>query len=127
MSMSDTAEYWEDVKRNYPYTGTQFTHIPNSPCGHINVYSGNTNTSEYLNDINCYACLKLIKQNGNIYGLKEGISKRQQSIIDKEKHRFRFGKCSCGSPLVKRVNKQTGNQFLGCLNYPKCKETQVLK
>lgn len=26
MAMSDTAEYWEDVKRNYPYTGTQFTH-----------------------------------------------------------------------------------------------------
>ena len=49
--------------------------------------------------------LELIKQNGNIYELKDGTSKREQSKIDKEKHRFRFGKCECGSPMTIRVNK----------------------
>jgi hypothetical protein len=126
MTMSDTAEYWWDVKSRQVYTGRNFTHIPNSTCGHIKVATGNTTTSEYLNDINCFACLKLIKENGNIYELKEGISKREQSEIDREKHRFRFGKCECGSPMTKRVNQKSKQEFLGCCNYPKCKKTKVI-
>lgn len=124
MCLSDTAEYWWDVKNRTPYQGRQFIHIPNSTCGHIRIETSNTVTSEYLNDINCFACLELIKQNGNIYGLKEGISKRQQSKIDKEKHRFRYGKCECGSPMTIRKNSKTGEEFLGCVNYPKCKKTK---
>lgn len=124
MSMTDTAEYWWDVKSRKPYNGKTFYHIPNSPCGHINKQSGNTLTSAFLNDINCYACLKLIKDNGNIYNLKEGISPIQQSEADKEKRRYRFGKCDCGSPMCERKNKKTGEVFLGCTNYPKCKLTK---
>jgi len=30
---------------------------------------------------------------------------------------------SCGSPMVYRKSK-TGNPFLGCLNFPKCRETK---
>ena len=123
MALSDTAEYWWNEPR-MPYMGKQFVHIPNSTCGHINPNTGNTDISEYLNDVNCYACLKLLEQNGNIYGLKEGISKREQSRIDKEKHRFRYGKCECGSPMTIRKNSKTGEQFLGCVNYPKCKKTK---
>ena len=128
MCMSDTAEDWfyYDYPR-MPYMGRQFTHIPNSECGHIHKATGNTRTSEYLNDINCFACLELIKQNGNIYNLKEGISRIQQSEIDKEKHRFRFGKCECGSPLCERLNTKTKVKFLGCSNYPKCKKTYTKK
>lgn len=128
MCMSDEAEFW--FSYNYPregYMGRHFIHIKDSECGHFNKNTGNVDSSEYLNDINCFACLKLIEQNGNIYGLKEGISKREQSKIDKEKHRFRFGKCECGSPLCERVNKQTKIKFLGCINYPKCKKTYPLK
>ena len=128
MCMSDTAE--DFFYHNYPkevYTGRHFVHIPNSTCGHIRPWTGNYDTSEYVNDINCFACLELIKQNGNVYGLKEGTSKREQSKIDKEKHRFRFGKCECGSPLCERINKQTKIKFLGCINYPKCKKTYPLK
>lgn len=123
MSMSDTAEYWHDIKNRQPYSGKHFVHIPESTCEHINPSTGNTDTSEYLADINCYACLKLIQDNGNIYGLKEGVSRRQQSAIDKEKHRFRNGKCKCGSAMVIRENKSTNKQFLGCINYPSCKNT----
>jgi len=126
MCLSDTAEYWWGVKSHYPYMGKQFIHIPNSTCGHIRKETGNTTISNYLNDINCYACLELIKQNGNIYNLKEGTSPQQQSIIDKEKYRFRFGKCECGSPMIIRKNSKTGQEFLGCLQYPKCKKTQQL-
>lgn len=125
MSMSDTAEYWWDKNRKL-YTGRDFIHIKNSPCGHINKVTGNTEQSEYLSDINCFACLKLIEQNGNIYGLKEGISKRQQSLIDKEKHLYRFGKCECGSPMCERVNSQTKQKFLGCIRYPNCTKTKAI-
>jgi hypothetical protein len=129
MSLPDTAEYWWGVKGydRKPYMGKHFVHIPNSICGHIDTMTDNTDTSPYLNDINCYACLELIKQNGNIYNLKEGISKRQQSVIDKEKHLFRFGKCECGSPMCERTNKANGQKFLGCTNYPKCKNTKPIK
>lgn len=27
----------------------------------------------------------------------------------------------CGSPLVKRVNSYTGEEFLGCSAFPKCR------
>jgi len=94
--MTDTSEYWEDVKRNYPYTGKQFTHMINSKCGHINPMTGNTVVSQYLGDVNCYACLKLIKQTGNIYGLIDGMSPKKKSKIDKLKHIQRLGKCGCG-------------------------------
>ena len=126
MALSDMAEAWWREPR-MPYMGRDFIHIIDSTCGHINPQTGNTDTSEYLNDINCFACLKLIEKNGNIYNLKEGISKRQQSAIDKEKHRFRFGKCECGSPMCVRLNKISGIKFLGCLQYPKCKKTKTLK
>ncbi len=107
--------------------GRQFVHIPNSECGHIRPWTGNIDTSEYINDINCFACLELIEKNGNIYSLKEGISRREQSKIDKENHRFRFGKCECGSPLCERINSITKQKFLGCINYPKCKKTYSIK
>ncbi len=126
MSLSDMAEYWWREPR-MPYMGRHFVHIPDSSCGHINPNTGNTDTSEYLNDITCFACLKLIEENGNIYDLKEGISKRQQSAIDKEKHKFRFGKCECGSPMRERVNSKTGEKFLGCIRYPACKKTKSIK
>jgi hypothetical protein len=122
MALPDMAEAWWREPR-MPYMGRDFVHIPNSICGHIRNETGNTDISEYLNDINCFACLKIIKENGNVYGLKEGISKREQSQIDKEKHRFRFGKCECGSPMCERKNKKTGSTFLGCVSYPKCKKT----
>ena len=125
MALSDTAEYWWREPK-MPYMGRNFIHIPNSTCGHIRKETGNTDTSEYLNDINCFACLKLIEENGNIYQLKEGTSKRQQREIDREKHRFRFGKCECGSPMCERKNSKTGEKFLGCLQYPKCKRTRAV-
>jgi len=125
--MTDTAEYWWDIKRkSFNPPKITMVHIKDSKCIHINHVTGNTETSNYLNDITCYNCLKMIKHNGNIYNLVEGVSPNQQSIIDKEKYRFRFGKCECGSPMCERTNKSTGIKFLGCTNFPKCKKTKSI-
>jgi len=127
MSMTDTAEYWEDVKRkSFNPPKRTMIHIRNSKCVHIKHVIGNTETSNYLNDITCYNCLKMLKVNGNIYNLIEGVSPKQQSVIDKEKHRFRFGKCICGSPMCERTNRSTGVKFLGCINFPECKHTMKI-
>jgi hypothetical protein len=33
-------------------------------------------------------------------------------------------KCSCGSPMVKRSTRSSKEFFLGCANYPTCKNTE---
>ena len=125
MALSDMAEYWWKEPK-MPYMGRTFIHIPNSTCGHINPQTGNTDVSEYLNDITCFACLKLLKTNGNIYNLKEGISKLAQSRADKLKFKYRYGTCECGHPLKLRINSKTQEMFYGCTTYPKCKKTKSL-
>jgi len=42
------------------------------------------------------------------------------------KHRFDkiYGKCSCGNTWILRKNNNTNIDFLGCSNYPKCKNTK---
>ncbi len=32
----------------------------------------------------------------------------------------------CGEPLVIRTNRQTGQEFLGCSQYPRCTHTEEL-
>jgi hypothetical protein len=118
MSLSDTAEYWWDVKSNYPYTGTEFYCIEGVECGYRH-----HNYSKYLREINCKGCKKVLEEKGNVFGLKEGITPSEQSKIDREKNMYKHGKCDCGSPLTVRTNKKTGQEFKGCTSYPKCKKT----
>lgn len=37
-----------------------------------------------------------------------------------------YGFCSCGGAMIRRQNKQKGNYFLGCSNFPGCRNTQPL-
>lgn len=37
-----------------------------------------------------------------------------------------YGACPCGGRMVKRQNATKKNYFLGCSNYPKCKNTNSL-
>lgn len=55
MALSDTAEYWHDVKisRKEPYP---FQHLPNVECGHYHKYE-----ARYLEEVDCFACLELLK------------------------------------------------------------------
>lgn len=123
--MSDTAEYWDDVKSNrHEYTGRKFYHIPNADCGHKHHFD-----AKKLGNVNCFACLELIK-NGHVHGLEEGTyyTQRERKIIAKENRQKEFDKkngiCLCGSQWVIRNNTVTGIEFLGCSNYPKCKNTK---
>jgi ribosomal protein S27E len=54
MSLPDTAEYWWGVKAYRPKH--TFVHIKGKPCGHFHVIE-----SKELNDIDCYACKKIIE------------------------------------------------------------------
>mgnify|MGYP006373230459 CR=1 FL=1 len=129
MSLPDTAEYWWDVKSHRPYMGTQFYHIPNADCGHRHL-----NLAIKLGDVNCHSCLKLI-ESGFEHQLPEGKTdfrskgqRKRDKIAEKVKiEQEKLGKCTCGCWRVKRTNKLSGNIFLGCSNYPKCKLTKTLE
>lgn len=123
MSKTDTREYWDDVKSNYPYLGQNYFHIPGYDCGHRHLYEANK-----LGDVNCRNCLKAIK-NGHNHNLPEGIT-----ISSSEKKRLRkiallelqYGRCVCGALFTPRYNKTTKKVFLGCSNYPNCKNTKII-
>lgn len=140
MSLSDTAEYWHDVhRRKPPYNGKDFYHIPKADCGHHHYYE-----AKMLGDVNCYACLELIKQ-GYDHGLPEGKSSylpntestkkgrekarkaEEKRLKDEKIARLRKenGSCpKCGSYLLIRKNRTTKEQFFGCSNFPQCKFTR---
>ncbi len=123
MSLPDTAEYWNDVKRNYPYVGPDFYHIPNIDCGHRHLFE-----AKLLGDVNCYSCLKLIKE-GVEHNLNEGktLTKKEKKYLRYiEEQEKLYGRCSCGELRTIRVNKVKDIKFLGCTNYPKCKITSSL-
>ncbi|MGC4130235.1 MAG: topoisomerase DNA-binding C4 zinc finger domain-containing protein [Bergeyella sp.] len=110
MSLPDSAEYWWDVKKPNFYNGKMWVHFNNSPCGHYKPQTMNCDTSNYIDEVTCPACLKLLNSNGNIYNLQNTNPK----------------KCECGSIMQVRINKKTSEKFLGCSNYPNCKKTRKL-
>lgn len=122
MNLPDTAEYWQDVKRNYPYCGPNYYHIPNYNCGHRHLY-----LAKRLGDVNCKSCLKAINEGYN-HNLPEGktlsrAEKKHLAAIKKQEELY--GRCSCGSLRILRTNRLTKQQFLGCNDYPKCKITTI--
>jgi len=131
--MSDTAEYWWDIKDHHVYMGPTFRHHPVHRCSHYNPHSGNVLTTPYIEDINCYECKEWIKNNGTD-GLLEGkaspdfyMTKTAGKKWRKDQEEIkRIGRCPCGSRWVERTNKATGERFFGCLRYPKCKNTKPI-
>jgi ribosomal protein S27E len=70
MSLSDTAEYWQDVKK--PSNKYVFTHIKGKDCGHFHVSESNE-----LNEIDCHACKKIIEADQELKDqLKQNNGKR---------------------------------------------------
>jgi hypothetical protein len=111
MCLSDTAEYWwKDPK---PLKLPKFVHLKNLNCGHYHVA-----TTNKLINVDCHACISKIKNTPE-------LNKRlEQAIKSKEDHKFRFGKCECGSPMCERKNKKTNQVFLGCVRWPNCTKTK---
>ena len=129
MSMTDTAEYWNDVHRWTVYTGKQFYHIPHAECGHKHV-----NTALAIEDVNCYSCLKLIEDGYN-HQLPDGKTDFRSKAQKKRERRYKlakiehekYGKCGhCDGFLKQRFNSVRKTFFLGCENYPKCFYTKQL-
>ena len=128
------AEYWWREPRAI-YGGPTFRHNPNHKCSHYNPASGNTETTIYIGDINCYECIKNIElATASIEGLKEGNAPETFYMSKKERKRFnaqkRFneehGICTCGCNWVVRKNSKTNLEFLGCSNYPNCTNTKAI-
>lgn len=123
MSLPDTAEYWNDVKRGYPYMGPDYFHVPGFKCGHRHLYE-----AKKLGDVNCRGCLKLVEQ-GHDPELPPGktLSRSERKRLAHEKEQEKLhGRCECGSLRTVRLNRGTGEKFLGCLSYPGCRKTTSL-
>jgi ssDNA-binding Zn-finger/Zn-ribbon topoisomerase 1 len=123
MALTDTAEYWNDVKNNYPYTGPNYFHVTGFECGHRHMF-----IAKKLGDVNCRGCLKLIEQ-GNDPKLPPGktLSTGEKKHLAWEKQQEElYGRCECGSLRTIRMNKLTSKKFLACQSYPKCKKTTNL-
>lgn len=118
--MSDTAEYWRDIKSNSSYLGPDYFHIPDAKCGYRHLF-----VAKKLGDVNCKGCLKLIAE-GYVPNLPEGktLSKAEKISLAQ---RALYGTCKfCGSILVLRYNPAKGKQFLGCSQFPRCNHTEPL-
>lgn len=129
MSLPDTAEYWQDVKRpRMPYIGPDYYHVPGAECGRKHWYE-----AKAIGDVNCKDCLKLIEA-GYDHGLPEGKTdfrsnsqKKRDAQIEKQRlENEKLPKCTCGHRMMKRTNRATKEEFYGCTNYPKCKNTSKI-
>lgn len=134
-TMTDTAEYWNDIKSKRPYLGKDFRHNANHKCSHYSKATGNTAETIYIEDINCHECLYNLNEGiSTKEGLKEGKAPETYYMSDSAKKAFNkrkafnneHGVCDCGHDFVIRTNKSNGEKFLGCSNYPKCKKTKQL-
>jgi len=74
MSLSDTAEYWNDVKRNNNRSKLPFTHLIGLDCGYYHVCD-----TKNLADIDCYACIKLLS--------KDQVRERERIKKERSKNR----------------------------------------
>lgn len=90
MSLSDTAEYWQDVKKgSNKYV---FTHIKGKDCGHFHVAE-----SKELNEIDCHACKKIIENDAELKSQLENNNGLRYKNHRKKKgfqllSQIRFGK-----------------------------------
>lgn len=131
MSMSDTAEYWFDVKSRQPYYGPDYYHVPNFECGHRHLFE-----AKYIDQVNCKDCKKALLA-GIEHTLKSAElhkkedEDRAKGAIEKNKNRWRKKYpnnpvCSCGFVMIARKNQSTGKEFYGCSQFPFCKNTKLI-
>lgn len=100
MSLSDTAEYWNDFKASFNRTRTPWVHIEGRPCGEL---VKGTESKDYEN-CTCNKCKK----------------------TDQYKNLKKLWTCSCGKDMRKMTNRTTGQIFLGCVRWPRCRNTKSL-
>jgi hypothetical protein len=79
--------------------------------------------SEHIESVTCPFCLQ--KLSNDFY--KKEHTKEYKDILDRaivEANQYLLtGGCNCGSKLAHKHNKHTRERFLGCVDYPACKNT----
>lgn len=82
MSLSDTAEYWQDVKGDGVYIHKhKFTHVKGLDCGHFHLME-----SDELDSIDCFACKKLIEADSEMKArLKSNNGKREAMLRNRRR------------------------------------------
>jgi hypothetical protein len=134
MALTDTAEYWNDLKEQRNRIHFSFTHLKRKDCGYYHKYE-----TEKVGDVDCYACIKLFTDEERVKYKKvqrkremnrqKKIRKKNNRILRKYLNKQKdidFPFCICGKPMIKRVNKKIGEKFWGCWDYPKCKHTRSI-
>lgn len=131
MSLPDTAEYWEDVKRNYPYSGPEYFHIPGFDCGHKHYHE-----AKFVDDVNCTPCKKAIHDgySHELISAEEHQKRIKISNDAKHKHRIEMALklypnnpiCECGFPRIRKTNHHSKKIFWGCFNFPICKNAKPI-
>ena len=132
------AETQYDFKEvNYDWSG-EAIYEEQSPQGKftLRVYSSIDKRTEELRDKGSDAIRTVVlhtetdkpvlkeKRTNRIKTWKKNLQKKIDSLTSKSDE---LNICDeCGSVMVIRENKVTGNQFLGCTGYPDCENTESL-
>ena len=114
MCLTDTAEYWWDIKghnRNFK----EFYCLPDVECGFTH-----HNIAEFIEQVNCRGCKKLINE-----GITHNLPTKKEFKVKQQEER-EYRRCNCGRNMVIRTNRSNGEKFLGCTGYPKCNNTKPL-
>lgn len=84
MALTDTAEYWQDVKKGSDKR--VFVHAQGLDCGHYHKME-----SDELNHIDCFACLQLIEKDETLKAeLEANNGKKHQKWKDKRRKKKGF-------------------------------------
>lgn len=127
MSISDTAEYWHDVKRK-TNNRLPYVHVKDYDCGHFHVID-----SRNLFEVDCPACRRHIDNCLELVSAeKQQKHDYEQNKINKAKKKWKQSYPSnpecpkCGFVMIKRINHKSGLKFFGCCQYPKCDSTMKI-
>ena len=128
--MSDTAEDW--FNKNQVNLPNMFRHAKGVDCGH----NHNTKDTIYIDDVECWACKKVLLADPSFgeQNMIEGKAPETYYMSNKEKKNHnkrklfneKHGICPCGCNWQIKRNRTTNQEFLGCVNYPACRNTKAL-
>lgn len=122
--MTDTAEYWNDIKSAFSNSKHVFTHAKGFDCGHFHVHE-----TSLIESVDCYACLEKMPESMKIEFTANSENKKKQKLhwdkVNSIKKRPNNPVCNCGYGMVSRTNGK-GEKFFGCSQYPKCKCTKSI-
>ena len=132
MTLSDTTEYWKDIKNNFNRFYVSYIHLKGKECNYFHKCE-----DDNIGNVTCPACIKLFTDEekieySKIQKKREKRRRQKQNRKNRtslewylaDQKRIGYSFCICGKPMVKRTNRKTKEDFWGCWDYPKCKHTE---